>query len=468
MAYLRNRLWTVMACLALVLAGCSSDPANQPSAPGAMPAAPTQEASPELTLSVVMHNAHFAFRPVGKAFRGGHDTYDAAVDSSGLQIAPAGHGDSEPAPLHLLTTSVAGMRSDGSAPALRGGQLVTQRGPALEVLENTKDGVEQSWEFASRPELGGEDLVIHVGVSGQEFTGASERGLHFADSGTGLGFRYGLATWVDAEGKRTRVVPTFSHGEIIIRVPANVVANSDFPAVLDPTVGPEFGMDNPVYVAEPREQFLSVIACATSNCLVAWVDRRTNTSRISATRLDASGAPLDPWGIDIPAALDYSQTRLNVASDGTNYMVVWETDPAKIMGARISGGGKVMDPTGIPIETQRYYNQSPDIAFDGTNYLVVYDSQGSTGTGIFGRRVSPSGIVLDSTSITISSSSAHYRFPTVAFNGTDYFVAWQDSRNKPNLPITYGDIYGSRVTTAGIVRDPASIHVATITADEPL
>ena len=43
--------------------------------------------------------------------------------------------------------------------------------------------------------------------------------------------------------------------------------------------------------------------------------------------------------------------------------------------------------------------------------------------------------------------------PWVASNGTDYFVAFQDQRNASS------DIYGARVTSAGVVTDPAGIPI---------
>lgn len=99
------------------------------------------------------------------------------------------------------------------------------------------------------------------------------------------------------------------------------------------------------------------------------------------------------------------QQQPAVASDGTNYFVVWEDrrNPTMwdIYGARVSPDGQMLDPGGIPISTNvENYQHQPSVAFDGTNYLVVWaddrDNHPPTGAmHIYGARVSRQGVVLD-------------------------------------------------------------------------
>jgi len=70
--------------------------------------------------------------------------------------------------------------------------------------------------------------------------------------------------------------------------------------------------------------------------------------------------------------------------------------------------------------------------------------------------VSKLGEVRDRAGVVISSAPDNQSDPSVTFDGTNFVVAWTDERN-----ISSRDVYGSRVTTAGSVLDPAGIPIAT-------
>src|SRR5262245_31041279 len=70
---------------------------------------------------------------------------------------------------------------------------------------------------------------------------------------------------------------------------------------------------------------------------------------------------------------------------------------------------------------------TPSVAFDGSNYFVVWaDSRGQG--DIYGARVTPAGQVLDVGGIAVSTESHDQSNPEVAFDGTNYFVVWTDTR----------------------------------------
>src|SRR5207244_3007283 len=126
--------------------------------------------------------------------------------------------------------------------------------------------------------------------------------------------------------------------------------------------------------------------------------------------------------------------------------------------------GAVLDPAGIPISTAADNQRLPRVAFDGTNYLVAWqDSRSGTNFDIYGARVSQAGAVLDPAGIPISTAANNQNVPSVAFDGTNYLVAWEDARNGGANPY---DIYGARVSQAGTVLDPAGIAVATSSTAE--
>lgn len=136
-----------------------------------------------------------------------------------------------------------------------------------------------------------------------------------------------------------------------------------------------------------------------------------------------------------------------VATDGTDYLVVWVGDAQTIEGIRIAGTGQVVD--GHPLALSSGDGAAPRVAFSGTDYLVVWGD----GHDIIGRRVSPAGGVLGD-EVTISNAADRQQYPKVAFDGVNYLVVWEDERT--GMP----EIYGARVSPAGQVLDPDGIAVA--------
>jgi len=148
----------------------------------------------------------------------------------------------------------------------------------------------------------------------------------------------------------------------------------------------------------------------------------------------------------------------SVAFDGTNFLVVFAQRNSQggtdVVGYRVTPSGRVLDgPSGIPILQNA---SSADVAFDGTNYLVAamrFDN--SSFHDIFGARVRTDGQVLDE--FMIAGEPGSQLDPSIAFDGSGYFVVWSDGRDG-NLP----DIYGARISTEGTVLDPLGISISTV------
>ena len=81
--------------------------------------------------------------------------------------------------------------------------------------------------------------------------------------------------------------------------------------------------------------------------------------------------------------------------------------PAEPLNVGLNDGEFLID-TSISHVPAQDYQWHPAIAFDGTNYLVVFEDDRSA--GIFGARVSPSGILIDSSGIVISYGGIQLRF----------------------------------------------------------
>jgi len=132
------------------------------------------------------------------------------------------------------------------------------------------------------------------------------------------------------------------------------------------------------------------------------------------------------------ALADGYQFAPAVAFDGTNYLVAWQDGRGTyydVYGARVSPAGAVLDPAGIAISTAGNHQEAPSVTFDGTNHLGAWqDSRSGTSWDTYGARVSPAGAVLDPGGLAISTESGQQLTPTLAFDGTNYLVAWEDSR----------------------------------------
>ncbi|MEO0092100.1 MAG: T9SS type A sorting domain-containing protein [candidate division WOR-3 bacterium] len=200
------------------------------------------------------------------------------------------------------------------------------------------------------------------------------------------------------------------------------------------------------------------VAYDGTNYLVVWVDERNGVADIYGARVSQSGFVLDPNGFAISTAVN-CQGEPAIAFDGTNYLVVWEDfrnnpDTSDIYGARVGKNGTVLDPTGIPISTAPKSQWSPKVAFDGTNYFVVWEDDRGDYSDIYGARVNPNGNVLEPDGIIISSAQFWQSSPAIAFNGTEYLVAWQDWRTGVS------DVFGTRVDTSGNVLDPDGFQIS--------
>ena len=96
--------------------------------------------------------------------------------------------------------------------------------------------------------------------------------------------------------------------------------------------------------------------------------------------------------------------------------------------------------------------RTPDVAFGGGNYMVAW-SDGRNGLfyRIYAARVTPAGSVLDPSGIQVGpANNLYHYYPSIAFNGTRFFVTW-----------SYGyspyDIMGRFIITDGTLGDTVCI-----------
>lgn len=66
----------------------------------------------------------------------------------------------------------------------------------------------------------------------------------------------------------------------------------------------------------------------------------------------------------------------------------------------------------------------PAVAFDGTNFLVTWQDTRDSSANIYACRLTPSCSVLDSTGILVAGTHEDEYVPAVCWGGSDFLVAW--------------------------------------------
>jgi MYXO-CTERM domain-containing protein len=461
--------------------GCSSEDAKLPAQPAGGSAAAEVPVSSALAGARVPLDVQSAAQRAQLAYRAsdaGHEaaapTYAVKVRNGRVSITPFHHPEARsrslqatPEPrwegtalaLETLSVKRGTARLDSARAVAKlgsDGELQLSRGEVTEIWRNSENGAEQSWRFAALPRGSG-DLLVRVSAEGQKFRGETPSGLHFVGPKHALGMRYGHGTWIDAAGNRTAVPARWTGSAIELRVGSDVLERAAYPALLDPTIGPELDTDEPVTgPAAHWSQFPRVATNSDGVSLVTW---QVNTD-IYGVRLGADGAlvgdafPISEWRSN--------QSDASVSAMGTDWFVVWSdtragSSDSDLYGARVAADGNVLDPDGIAIATgagQTYYTA---LSNDGTNWLAVWTDTRTASEDIYGARIDASGSVLDPAGIVISSAGDILRSASVAHNGTDFLVAWEDARNG----VGNYDIYGARVDAGGVVLDAGGIPICT-------
>jgi hypothetical protein len=262
------------------------------------------------------------------------------------------------------------------------GELHLPRLQAREVLQNREEGLEQSWVFERAPDARG-DVTVSLAVSGQEYVGETSLGLHFVDPETGVGTRYGRGTWIDALGERTDVLVAYADGIITLTVPGRVVDGSSYPAVLDPTVFGEFGVDTgaaAVSAAIEAQELPDIAYSGTLNneFLVVWSDRRRSAGYdttldfdIYGVRVKKDGTILDTSGFLIEYQAG-DQNYPHVAWGGSptaKYYVTWRTG-GDIWGASVDTSKTIADRGSLVTGSED--DLPTDIAWGSSKFLIVF------------------------------------------------------------------------------------------------
>lgn len=222
----------------------------------------------------------------------------------------------------------------------------------------------------------------------------------------------------------------------------------------------------PPRVTEARgSQKLPAMAWDGVNFLVAYTDDRGGTRQISGARFNHARESRDPFSFAITSG-PAPKSHPAVASNGSGFLVVWEearngTDG--IYGTRVSAGGLVLDPGGIELSNAAGAQLRPAVAWDGTNYVVAWQDARTDGASfdLYAARVSPAGAVLDPGGIIVSAEPGDQLDPALVGTGGAVLAAWSDLRGGVSH-----DISATALLPDGSVTTPGGVLVAASLRDE--
>src|SRR5438128_8621996 len=139
------------------------------------------------------------------------------------------------------------------------------------------------------------------------------------------------------------------------------------------------------------------------------------------------------------------------------------TSESDIYGVQLSPTGEMANPNGIPIcRTPGLQRSAPAVGANGSGYFVAWEDyrnfNGGAQYDVYGARITSAGIVLDTNGIPIATGPLQYFLalgsPAVGASQNDFLIVWENQKAAFSGPI---NINGTLVSSAGAVAHPDGI-----------
>ncbi len=347
----------------------------------------------------------------------------ARIDADGLAFsgdgwrAEPGHDGLDFSGIAVGMASLDGDISEPSTTVVLGNTAQRQLGEGVvEHYEASESGVELSWILTGPEQLPATiDVPLDAGFVAETFSG-----LHYGVSGDGL--RVGRVVAVDADGRRWGVPLSATEGGFRLDLPPEVGAEATWPLAIDPVLSGEIEVDAPaVFIPEagtrPRSDFNG------THHVVAW----GVPNELHFTRVDTAGNVVDPDSFMIWRPAEVTVT--DVVSLGTDTLIVWNetTWPniKSIRAARFAADGTLLDPDGFELCPSCPAESSyPSAAASGTQWMVAWADSRGGGSSIYGTRVDAAGQLSDPGGLEVIDDGNTHEAPLVASDGTNFVVGW--------------------------------------------
>lgn len=196
-----------------------------------------------------------------------------------------------------------------------------------------------------------------------------------------------------------------------------------------------------------------------------------DASFVAGIRFDRSGNRIDAAPFWISA--DYNSTvhETSVASNGTDFLVVWRHDPVffccsdpppppapppappptpEILGARVAATGAVLDTQPLNMAMSVESRSSPAVAWSGADYLVAF-SKTATVPGVVAQRVLRDGRITGAPMVIDDRGNSLPIAMAIAADATGCWISWSDA-----------DIHLAHIGASGVDVAPAVIATGAI------
>lgn len=228
-----------------------------------------------------------------------------------------------------------------------------------------------------------------------------------------------------------------------------------------------------------------VLASASDQALLIWLQQKVSSYALLASRVTDGGQILDDPPIELSnqalspsSSLDARPSHPAAVWSGDSYLVTWSDDHAKLRLVRVTREGVVLD-VGAIASAANAPQLHPTIAMGRDSALVVWQDGVIPGPGcmitcptpppearILGLRVAANGQSIDSVPFSISPGlTAEFR-PAVAWNGTEFAVAWLSvyQNRVAATRIVDGSKVGELITIADADARPAEVRLTAVGA----
>jgi len=193
-----------------------------------------------------------------------------------------------------------------------------------------------------------------------------------------------------------------------------------------------------------------------------------SNSDLYAQRVSAAGAPI---GSPLPVSTleGRSQVAMGIAAVGNQFFIIWEGNYVSGVsfvydteGARVESGIVLDSPNPISVSRSAPWQTHSATSFDGENFLCVFEDwrtgAPSYAPTLYGVRVSPQGIPIDSSAFAVRTSGPGVPGnPDATFGGGQHVIVYENATNVNEVRLV-------RVLPDGTVLDPTGILIF---ANEP-
>lgn len=281
-------------------------------------------------------------------------------------------------------------------------------------------------------------------------------------------------------------------GTIAIDAPDAADGGNSLPVTTHLHEDPRLGTEIEVVAQANSPNAPPVAASNGSTTLVVWAD---GAFRMQAALLAEDGTPSPPFYVRDVECVDaecysYAENAIGVASDGTDFLVVFrrwieqrdgsrETRTEYLNAVRITAAGQILDPTPIVLASQVQSSSAASGSYDrwfggirptwdGAAYAVLWTNNDENGgntdrTTAVVRRIGPAGQLLGSAVQVYPTPTTpvwQIVFPTIACVAPDdCLVAWIEWDGLPSGPGTgfLRNALGVRVAGGQVVTSPPKI-----------